>query len=57
MEGVSPRPGPLARIVSGYRAAGLRPRTPALPAVAFVRLKAALLAGSLIRYDSPSHMR
>ena len=45
--------GALARIVSGYRAAGIWPRTPALPAAAFVRLKAALLAGGLIGYDVP----
>ena len=45
--------GALARIVSGYRAAGLWPRTPALPAAAFVRLKAALLAGGLTMYDVP----
>ena len=45
--------GALARIVAAYRAARLWPRTPALPAAAFVRLKAALLAGGLITYDVP----
>ena len=45
--------GALARIVAAYRAADLWPRTPALPAAAFVRLKAALLAGGLIGYDVP----
>ena len=45
--------GALARIVAAYRAARIWPRTPALPAAAFVRLKAALLAGGLITYDVP----
>ena len=46
-------PGALARIVAAYRAARLWPRTPDLPAAAFVRLKAALLAGGLITWDVP----
>ena len=45
--------GALARIVAAYRAARLWPPTPALPAAAFVRLKAALLAGGLITFDVP----
>ena len=45
--------GALARIVTAYREAGLWPRTPAFPAAAFVRLKAALLAGGLITWDVP----
>ena len=45
--------GALARIVAAYRAARLWPRTPALPAAAWARLKAALLAGGLITYDVP----
>ena len=45
--------GALARIVAAYRDARLWPRTPAFPAAAFVRLKAALLAGGLITYDVP----
>ncbi len=43
----------LARIVDGYRASGLWARTPALPAAAFLRLKAALVSGALITYDAP----
>ena len=43
----------LGRIIGGYRAAGLWPRTPALPVAAYARLKAALLAGGLISYDVP----
>ncbi|NQW11731.1 MAG: ABC transporter substrate-binding protein [Alphaproteobacteria bacterium] len=43
----------LARIIDGYRASGLWPRTTALPVDAFVRLKAALLSGGLIAYDAP----
>ena len=45
--------GALARIVAAYRDARLWPPTPVLPAAAFVRLKAALLAGGLITYDVP----
>ena len=43
----------LGRIVAGYRNAGLWARTPALPVVSFVRLKAALLSGGLIERDFP----
>ena len=39
--------------VAACRAARLWPPTPALPAAAFVRLKAALLAGGLITCDVP----
>ena len=45
--------GALARIVAAYRDADLWPRTPALGAAAFARLKAALLAGGLIAHDVP----
>ena len=45
--------GALARTTAAYRAARLWPRTPALPAAAWVRLKAAFLAGGLITYDVP----
>ena len=44
-------PESLARIVSGYREARLWPRRIALPAAAYARLKAALLAGGLIARD------
>tara|TARA_Y100001934_G_scaffold209618_1_gene248048 strand:- start:97 stop:1011 length:915 start_codon:yes stop_codon:yes gene_type:complete len=43
----------LARMIAGYRGSNLWARTPALPAEAFVRLKAALLSGGLINYDVP----
>lgn len=43
----------LARIIAAYRAAGLWARTPALPPAPFVRLKAALISGGLIRTDPP----
>jgi NitT/TauT family transport system substrate-binding protein len=43
----------LARIVAGYRQAGVWARTPALPVASFVRLKAALLSGGLIDRDFP----
>ena len=46
-------PENLARIVAGYREALVWPRGTALPAAAYVRLKAALLAGGLIAYDAP----
>ena len=46
-------PASLARIVSGYREARLWPRGIALPAAAYARLKAALLAGGLIDRDIP----
>ena len=41
----------LARIVAGYRDAGVWARCPALPVASFVRLKAALLSGGLIDRD------
>jgi len=47
-----PRPV-LNRAIAGYRASGLWARSPALPAPTFVRLKAALLSGGLIRRDIP----
>ncbi|MDP6709518.1 MAG: ABC transporter substrate-binding protein [Alphaproteobacteria bacterium] len=43
----------LARVITGYRASGLWAETPALPATAFGRLKAALLSGGLIERDIP----
>jgi len=43
----------LTRIIATLRAAELWPRTPAFPASAFVRLKAALLSGGLISHDIP----
>lgn len=43
----------LARMIEGYRDSGLWARTPALPAEAFTRLKAALVSGSLIASDPP----
>ncbi len=43
----------MARIVRGYRDAGLWARTPALPVTAFMRLKAALVSGGLIDRDIP----
>ena len=43
----------LGRIIENYRSAGLWPATPALPVAAFVRLKAALIAGGLIDHDVP----
>jgi NitT/TauT family transport system substrate-binding protein len=46
-------PAALARIVAGYRAAGVWARSPALPVASFVRLKAALLSGGLIDRDFP----
>jgi len=47
-----PRPV-LDRAIAGYRASQLWARSPALPAPTFVRLKAALLSGGLIRRDIP----
>lgn len=41
----------LLRIISTYRASGLWARTPDLPPTPFVRLKAALISGGLIRCD------
>ncbi len=43
----------LARIIERYRAAGLWPKTTALPVAAWARLKAALLTGGLISHDVP----
>jgi len=43
----------LARMIKGYRDSGLWARTPALPAEAFTRLKAALISGGLIASDPP----
>jgi NitT/TauT family transport system substrate-binding protein len=43
----------LTRIVAGYRASGLWASTPELPPSAYVRLKAALISGGLIRGDPP----
>src|SRR3954462_6863605 len=43
----------LARIVGAYRASGLWAKTPELPASAYLRLKAALVSGGLIRSDPP----
>ncbi|HJM92845.1 MAG: ABC transporter substrate-binding protein [Alphaproteobacteria bacterium] len=43
----------LARMIDGYRASGLWVRTTGLPVEAFVRLKAAMISGGLIRYDAP----
>ena len=41
----------LVRIIGAYRTAGLWARTPDLPAAPYVRLKAALLSGGLIKRD------
>ncbi len=46
-------PASLARIIAGYREARVWPRGTALPPAAYVRLKAALLAGGLISHDAP----
>ena len=43
--------GALTRIIASYREAGLWARRPDLPASAFLRLKAALVSGGLIRSD------
>ena len=43
----------LARMIAGYRASGLWARTPELPPAPFLRLKAALVSGGLIRSDPP----
>ncbi len=43
----------LARMIEGYRASGLWPRTTELPVEAFTRLKAAMISGGLINYDAP----
>jgi NitT/TauT family transport system substrate-binding protein len=44
----------LARIIGAYRASGLWARQPDLPAAPYLRLKAALVSGGLIRSD-PSY--
>jgi NitT/TauT family transport system substrate-binding protein len=41
----------LTRIVAAYRTAGLWARTPDLPPAPYLRLKAALVSGGLIRSD------
>jgi len=43
----------LARIIGAYRASRLWAPTPDLPAAPFLRLKAALVSGGLIRSDPP----
>jgi NitT/TauT family transport system substrate-binding protein len=43
----------LTRIVAAYRASGLWAKTPQLPAAPYLRLKAALVSGGLIRRDPP----
>jgi NitT/TauT family transport system substrate-binding protein len=43
----------LVRIVTSYRANGLWSRRPDLPAAPYLRLKAALVSGGLIRNDPP----
>ncbi len=43
----------LTRIVAAYRASGLWARTPDLPPAPYLRLKAALVSGGLIRSDPP----
>jgi len=43
----------LARIIAAYRASGLWAKTPQLPAAPYLRLKAALVSGGLIRRDPP----
>jgi NitT/TauT family transport system substrate-binding protein len=43
----------LTRIVAAYRANGLWARTPDLPPAPYLRLKAALVSGGLIRSDPP----
>ena len=43
----------LTRIVGAYRASGLWARTPDLPPAPYLRLKAALVSGGLIRSDPP----
>ena len=46
-------PEALARIIGAYRASGLWAATPDLPPAPFLRLKAALVSGGLIRSDPP----
>lgn len=43
----------LSRMIAGYRRSGLWAKSPALPAEAYVRLKAALISGGQIGYDVP----
>jgi NitT/TauT family transport system substrate-binding protein len=43
----------LVRIIGSYRDAGLWARTPDMPPAPFLRLKAALVSGGLIRRDPP----
>ena len=43
----------LTRIISAYRDSGLWARTPDLPPAPYLRLKAALVSGGLIRTDPP----
>ena len=43
----------LVRIIGAYRAAGLWARTPELPPAPYLRLKAALVSGGLIKADPP----
>ena len=43
----------LTRIITSYRGSGLWSRRPDLPAAPFLRLKAALVSGGLIRSDPP----
>jgi NitT/TauT family transport system substrate-binding protein len=43
----------LVRIIGAYRASGLWAKTPELPPSAYLRLKAALVSGGLIRHDPP----
>lgn len=43
----------LARIIGAYRASGLWARQPGLPPAPYLRLKAALVSGGLIRRDPP----
>ena len=45
--------GRLVRMIAGYRGSSLWAKTPALPPKSFVRLKAALLSGGLIRRVIP----
>jgi NitT/TauT family transport system substrate-binding protein len=46
-------PEALARIIGAYRSSGLWAATPDLPPAPFLRLKAALVSGGLIRSDPP----
>src|SRR5438445_611162 len=43
----------LTRIVAAYRTSGLWAKTPELPPTPYLRLKAALVSGGLIRSDPP----